>query len=232
MADLRGGSTVGGYLILHQGMTTELLNAIKQVDGSGSGLDADLLDGHEASYFAPLASPAFTGTPTAPTVTAGDSSTKLATTAFVTSAIAGFDAVPSSFKEMNDQSATQMWIGTLAQYNAIGTKSADTIYYITDDVSNVLSNADTLDGLHASSFVTLASSPTFTGTVTAPTFVGALSGNASTATTLASARTIAGVSFNGSANIQIPFANLSSIPTTLSGYGITDAQAKVVITYN
>ena len=95
-----------------------------------------------------------------------------------------------------------------------------------------MTNADTLDGLHASSFVTLASSPTFTGTVTAPTFVGALSGNASTATTLANARTIAGVNFNGSANIAIPFANLASKPTTLSGYGITDAQSKVVITYN
>ena len=34
---------------------------------------------------APLASPAFTGTPIAPTQTAGDSSTKLATTAFCTS---------------------------------------------------------------------------------------------------------------------------------------------------
>lgn len=32
---------------------------------------------------APLASPAFTGTPTAPTPSAGDSSTKLATTAYV-----------------------------------------------------------------------------------------------------------------------------------------------------
>jgi hypothetical protein len=39
---------------------------------------------------APLASPAFTGTPTAPTPTAGDNDTSIATTAFVTSAIAGF----------------------------------------------------------------------------------------------------------------------------------------------
>ena len=36
---------------------------------------------------APLASPAFTGTPTAPTPTAGDSSTKVATTAFVAGAV-------------------------------------------------------------------------------------------------------------------------------------------------
>lgn len=37
---------------------------------------------------APLASPAFTGNPTAPTQTTGDSSTKIATTAFVATAIA------------------------------------------------------------------------------------------------------------------------------------------------
>ena len=41
------------------------------------------------------------------------------------------------------------------------------------------------------------------GVVTAPTFVGALTGNATTATTLQTARTIAGVSFNGSANISL-----------------------------
>ena len=39
------------------------------------------------------------------------------------------------------------------------------------------------------------------GNVTASTFVGALTGNASTATTLETARTINGTSFNGSANI-------------------------------
>ncbi|WP_053004231.1 beta strand repeat-containing protein [Flavobacterium sp. ABG] len=44
---------------------------------------------------------------------------------------------------------------------------------------------------------------TFAGTVTAPTFTGALVGNASTATVLQTARTINGVSFNGSANITI-----------------------------
>jgi len=39
--------------------------------------------------YAPLASPAFTGNPTAPTQTTGDNSTKIATTAFVQSAIIG-----------------------------------------------------------------------------------------------------------------------------------------------
>lgn len=70
---------------------------------------------------------------------------------------------------------------------------------------------------------TIGGVKTFTGNVTAPTFIGALSGNATSATKLQTARTIAGVLFDGTANIAIPFANLASKPTTLSGYGITDA---------
>ena len=47
------------------------------------------------------------------------------------------------------------------------------------------------------------------GTVRAATFIGALTGNASTATALETARTIAGVSFDGSANIAIASTGLS-----------------------
>ena len=50
---------------------------------------------------------------------------------------------------------------------------------------------------------TTSSGVTVTGGVTATTFTGALSGNATTATALASARTIHGVSFDGSANIDL-----------------------------
>jgi len=52
-------------------------------DGPGSGLDADLLDGQHGSYYAPKASPALTGTPTAPTPATGTNNTQIATTAFV-----------------------------------------------------------------------------------------------------------------------------------------------------
>lgn len=48
------------------------------------------------SDFAPLASPAFTGTPTAPTPTAGDNSTKVATTAFVKTAVDSISVTPLS----------------------------------------------------------------------------------------------------------------------------------------
>jgi hypothetical protein len=49
--------------------------------------------------------------------------------------------------------------------------------------------------------VVLNNAPTFTGTVTAPTFSGALTGNATTATTLQTTRAINGTNFDGSAAI-------------------------------
>lgn len=56
-------------------------------DGASSGLDADLLDGQQGSFYAPLASPAFTGTPSAPTAATGTNTTQIATTAYVRSEI-------------------------------------------------------------------------------------------------------------------------------------------------
>lgn len=88
-----------------------LLVDIKTVDGAGSGLDADLLDGlNGAAYLdranhtgtqaqatvtnlvadlalkAPLAAPTFTGVPAAPTAAPGTNTTQIATTAFVAAA--------------------------------------------------------------------------------------------------------------------------------------------------
>lgn len=52
---------------------------------------------------APLASPGFTGNPTAPTPTAGDNDTSVATTAFVTAAIAALiDAAPGTLDTLNE----------------------------------------------------------------------------------------------------------------------------------
>lgn len=53
-----------------------------------------------ASTYAKLLSPAFTGTPTAPTATSGTNTTQIATTAFVAAAVAGggvtIDSVPTN----------------------------------------------------------------------------------------------------------------------------------------
>ena len=66
-------------------------NDIPEMNGVGSaGTNAEASRGDHVhptdTTRAPLASPTFTGTPAAPTPTVGDSSTKLATTAFVTAA--------------------------------------------------------------------------------------------------------------------------------------------------
>ena len=55
-----------------------------------------------------------------------------------------------------------------------------------------------------------------TGTVTAPTFIGALTGNASTATTLETTRTIWGQSFNGSANVTGALTGATTIAASTS----------------
>jgi hypothetical protein len=60
---------------------------VSMVDGSLSIADTSGLQG-ALDGKAPLASPVFTGNPTAPTPTAGDNDTSIATTAFVTTAVA------------------------------------------------------------------------------------------------------------------------------------------------
>ena len=56
---------------------------------------------------APLASPAFTGTPTAPTATSGTNTTQIATTAFVKNAI---DSLPTSSENLKTEQKTNQEI--------------------------------------------------------------------------------------------------------------------------
>lgn len=82
-------------------------------------------------------------------------------------------------------------------------------------------DADFLEGMHALSTNTPSSivARDASGNFSAGTITAALSGNASTATTLQTARTINGVSFNGSANITV--ADSTKLP--LSGGTMTGA---------
>jgi hypothetical protein len=89
------------------------------------------------ALMAPLASPTLTGTPTAPTATAGTNTTQVATTAFVKAAV---------------DAAVTITTGTTQSANDNSTKLATTEY------------VDRADALKAD-----LASPTFTGTVAAPT---------------------------------------------------------------
>jgi len=70
-----------------------------------------------------------------------------------------------------------------------------------------------------------------TGTVTATTFAGALTGNASTATALANARTIGGTSFDGTANIAVALAATATTLATARTIGGTsfDGSANIAV---
>jgi hypothetical protein len=68
-ADAAATQTTIGYT------AADVLAKLLTVDGSGTGVDADLLDGQHGSYYAPLASPTFTGTVTAAALNVGADST-------------------------------------------------------------------------------------------------------------------------------------------------------------
>jgi hypothetical protein len=119
-------------------------------------------------------------------------------------------------------------------FTLIGTSTATSYNGTINATNGVVSGSAQIDGslLGSNKTITIGSTSTTLGgtsttiagltSVTSTTFVGALTGNASTATTLATARTINGTSFNGGADITIPNLVSGSSQITLSsttGYG-------------
>ena len=148
---------------------------------------------------APLASPALTGTPTAPTASANTNTTQLATTAFVQQEI-GTPFVKTDLSAANGFIASEA--GSLA-YNS----STGVFTFTPPDLSSFLTSA---------SFASLTGKPT---TIAGYGITDAFDGVFSSLTSLPT--TIAGYgitdAFDGA------FSSLSGKPTTISGYGITDA---------
>jgi hypothetical protein len=89
-------------------------------------IDAKLASATAASTYAPLASPALTGVPTAPTAAAGTNTTQVATTAFVGTAVADLVAsAPSALNTLDELAAA---LGDDANFattvtNSIGAKA-------------------------------------------------------------------------------------------------------------
>lgn len=117
-------------------------------------------------------SPTLTGTPLAPTATAGTNTTQVATTAFVTTAVTN---------------------GITTERTATATLTNKTI----------------------------------TGTFTGP-LTGAVTGNASTTTALQTARTIGGVSFDGTANINLPGVNTAGNQNTTGNASTATSAGKII----
>lgn len=158
----------------------------------------------KAQAYATLASPALSGTPTAPTAALNTNTTQIATTAFVigqgadsTPLMAGTAAVGTSleFARGDHVHPTDTSRAPLASPTFTGTPAAPTAAVGTNTTQ-----------LATTAFVQAEianDAPAKDGTGATGTWAISVTGNAGTATTLATARTINGVSFNGSANITV-----------------------------
>ena len=116
---------------------------------------------------APLASPTFTGSPTAPTPVAGTNSTQIATTAFVNEAIAGFgagDMAKSTYDTDNDGKVDAAEVADAAPWAGITGKptsfTPSSHSHSIAQVSGLQTALDTKAPL---------ASPALSGTPTAPT---------------------------------------------------------------
>ena len=118
----------------------------------------------------------------------------------------GLDDVNDFLHVANSSSDNRLTPGQLTNYVLGGTLGG----------ANITAVADT-----AAYTVTLNLDTTITGlsSVTSTAFVGDLTGNASTATALQTARNIAGQSFDGTANIDIAVGDLSNVSSTSPSTG-------------
>ena len=219
----------------------DVLNKIKLVDGHNSGLDADLLDGVQASAFALLSGATFAGAVSAPGLSVG-----------VNAVWHAGNFTPASKLDATANAVSATKLVTPRTINGVpfdGTgnitvSASDSSYTASDVLAKLLTldgpgsslDADTVDGIQASAFALLGGA-NFTGSVTAPSIqVGANpvwhSGNftpsakldataaAVSAARLTTPRLINGVAFDGTGDITITVGSGSFLPLvggTLSG---------------
>ena len=182
------------------------------------------LSGYGITDAAPLASPALTGTPTAPTASAGTNSTQIATTAFVSAAVAaalGGGSSAGSFSTLS--TSGDVTIGGNLTINGTTTTVNSTVTTIDDPVITLGGDtAPTIDDgkdrgvefrWHNGTAAKVGffgfddSTGKFTFIPDATNTSEAFSGT------------------KGTIDAYLAWADVTGRPTTLAGYGITDAQA-------
>ena len=186
------GSTAITLTLANSGATA---GSYHRVDVNAKGLvtggsNPTTLSGYGITDAAPLASPVFTGTPLAPTATTSDSSTAIATTAFVHNAIAA-TTIDTTLATLSDVLISSPANNQVLTYNSTASKWENTA--------------------PSSSTVTLGGDVTGTGST-----------GSTITTTLANSGATAGTYKSVTVNAK-GLVTAGSNPTTLAGYGITDA---------
>ena len=188
-----------------QNAITESTTGVASFNGRTGAVLLSLLDVTSAGG-APLASPSFAGTPTAPTPTAGNNSNQIATTAFVETATSG------GYAPINSPTFTGIPAGPTA---AVGTNSTQlaTTAYVLAAITSVDAGVISFNGrtgavsllandISAAGGAILAS-PAFTGVPTAPTAASGVSTTQIATTAFVAAAIAAGgvASFNGRSGV-------------------------------
>ena len=131
-------------------------------DGAGSGLDADTLDGVQgANFLRSDTNDTFTGVLTI-SGSISNASTAGNSGAILGNLEVGYGGPYNSISARNNNDLH-------LNYNSSGTVfvgASNTVWHAGNDGSGSGLDADTLDGLHASSFITSTSATTFTGNLT------------------------------------------------------------------
>lgn len=184
--------------------------------GNGTGGSATVIAIGGPGAYATKASPALTGTPTAPTAASGNNTTQIATTAFVSAAVAAVDV--SSQLTNYALKASPTFTGTpLAPTATAGTNSTQiaTTAFVASAVSSLVASApaalDTLNELAAA----LGNDASFSTTVTTSIAAKlAKASNLSDLTDAATARSNLGLSSmatQSSSNVSITGGSIDNI---------------------
>jgi hypothetical protein len=165
-------------------------------------------------------------------------------TATITGSVSGNAGTVTNGVYTTGSYADPAWITSLAASKVglgnVTNESKATMFAsptFTGTVSGVTATHVGLGSVTNESKATMFASPTFTGTATAPTFSGALSGNASTATALATGRTIATTgditytsgSFDGTGNVT-GTATLATVNSNIGTFNNVTVNGKGLVT--
>ena len=142
-------------------------HVIGNVDGLQTALNAK----------APLASPTLTGTPKAPTATAGTNTTQIATTAFVTTAVSTAESSAKSYTDTKVANLVNSAPETLDTLGELATALSENVEVTTALNTAIGSKANTNEVVKLSGDQTIAGTKTFSSPIS-----GSISGNAATAT--------------------------------------------------
>jgi hypothetical protein len=209
--------------------------------------------------------PALTGTPTAPTAASGTNTKQIATTEFVSTAISSLiSSAPSTLDTLNELAnalgddpnfATSItnsiatkapivspsFTGTVKTSNntiddSLGNASILGNLVVSHGAVNTTSQSGTIQLADATISKTYGGAFNFSSSITATGFNGSLNGNASTATKLQTARTIAisggasgSATFDGSSNITINAIVNDIQGHTLATAGTYDTWGKIPV---